>query len=472
MTSRIEDLPWMMATPVRPAAFVALRPEHAVHAVATAGVTVRSADEDHVLSDLQTNPDLSVLGRLGSGRAGIHRGKYLKGIGRTRLAANWANPHDLYHHSGHQAPSGAIREWLVSVFLEAKGAANLVTPCEGILVKPIEPVLRDYLLPQVADAGLDLGDGEGIFASDLSLQAISVKTADFCRFSNLVWLSLHVDLVGAGGLSLGAFARLFGELVGESSTEPAALGAKVLALLEKGLENLRRFWELGVLWGSLHNNIAIDGRYVDLEGPALVGRPLVGLVLAGEQARLELPHSQMLSGLCEAIGYALYAQMTVWFFRTRLEAFAAPGSPASAADRELAHALAQGFVPREHVLFDRERLVARMAGWVRGVGDLGAKRMQALGQTLRLIHDVHFGVRKPGRPQLALRPHTALRAGPFTKPTTPHLFDFAPVPKVLVSDEADLVNGLLTKLDQIADADSFLREAEAAAQAIRAYCRP
>ena len=39
----------------------------------------------------------------------------------------------------------------------------------------------------------------------------------------------------------------------------------------------------------------------------------------------------------------------------------------------------------------------------------------------------------------------------------------------VVSEEADFVNGLIDKMDQIGDADTFLAEAEAAAKAIRAH---
>ena len=51
----------------------------------------------------------------------MHEDAYLKGMGRTSLAANWSDAEDRCHHSGHMLPSAAAREYLVSRALEGLG---------------------------------------------------------------------------------------------------------------------------------------------------------------------------------------------------------------------------------------------------------------------------------------------------------------------------------------------------------------
>lgn len=458
----------MVETPVRTSTFAPLHDRHVAYNVETAlGGVPHEVNVDPLFSDLQANPDLNVLGRLGSGRAGLYLGKYLKGVGRTRLAANWANPADLFHHSGHQAPSGAVREYLVSVFMKAKGCEALINPCEGVLLRPLHPELLGQLLPQIPKS--PSGDVPPYFQSDLSLQAITVKREWLPRLSNLVWLSLHVDLTEPEPVT--RLERVFAEVLGDSPS----IASSMFANIERGLANLRRFWELGVLWGSLHNNFSVDGRYVDLEGPALVGRPLVGLVIGGATTKLTLPHSQMLSGLLEVYGYALYTQMLVWFFRTR---FAALGRfpLLSKPERERAQAISEELQAeaREHVLFSRDELVARVLDWVHEAVPLTANESAALTATLRLIYDVHFSEDKGARGELDLRPLAPLEAGPFSVPATPHLFSLVR-PRTSegeMPEDVALVNRWINAIDREGDLERVFEKLEAAEEEIAESVRP
>ena len=114
-------LPWYVPTPVRPSSFVSVYRRHDYCNVECdlgrirAFDAVMSARHDPVAyADLQSNPDGQGRGRLGSGRAALFRGHYLKGIGRTALAGNWNSTADVDHHTGHLLASGGIREFLVS----------------------------------------------------------------------------------------------------------------------------------------------------------------------------------------------------------------------------------------------------------------------------------------------------------------------------------------------------------------------
>ncbi len=101
-------VPWMVPVPVRPSSFTPLRPEHAELNVEAAlgeigafgAVRTMPDPTELLMCDLQMNADTSSFGRLGAGRSGVFRGKYIKGVGRTSLAGNWANPDDLAQNTG------------------------------------------------------------------------------------------------------------------------------------------------------------------------------------------------------------------------------------------------------------------------------------------------------------------------------------------------------------------------------------
>src|SRR6185436_2105275 len=97
--------PWSIPSPLRRSRFVSLLPEHEVHnvevdlgAIGAFGCATEVRDRDFLLySDLQSLPGVNQGTVLGSGRSGLHRGKYLKGVGRTPLAGQWARPDMVYH---------------------------------------------------------------------------------------------------------------------------------------------------------------------------------------------------------------------------------------------------------------------------------------------------------------------------------------------------------------------------------------
>src|SRR5262249_32117381 len=151
---------------------------------------------------------------------------YLKGIGRTPLAANWSDPSDLYHNSGHQLPSAAAREYLVTCYLEARGLASAIHPCEGLLVRPVRPRIDRYV--RATFRGHRRAQAP-IAACDHTLQAISVKPGNFARASNFTWLLGHVR-PDADWLA-DFFARLDRYLEGDADTnsELAAISPRSVA---------------------------------------------------------------------------------------------------------------------------------------------------------------------------------------------------------------------------------------------------
>lgn len=282
--------PWSVPVPVEISRFVSLVPAHAELNVQTAPLPAfgsrAEADpaESLLYADLQTMLYSQVAGRLGSGRAGFYRGWYLKGVGRTPLAANW-NRGDHLHSSGHMAASAAIREYVASLYVQEQGCGGSIVPCEGVLLAELDPDLRRY------HDHLYGARPEAVVPSvDRHLQAISVKPGAFARQTNFIWLLHHLTpaTFDDGNNSLGRFCELMAaaltpdaEAAPESATESAdATPDRLIAMFGQAvhlaLEHFRAWFERGVWWGSFGNNFTLDGRFLDLETPALMGGPFAG----------------------------------------------------------------------------------------------------------------------------------------------------------------------------------------------------
>ncbi|MCY1083334.1 hypothetical protein [Archangium lansingense] len=243
------------------------------------GFSVRPAQESELLyADLQTNADGNISRRLGSGRAGFYAGKYLKGVGRTPLAANWCHRTDRYHSSGHLLPSAAAREYLVSCYLEELGAGDTLVACEGLLLAPLPPEAEQYVESIFAGR-----DPRQLAQVDRRLQAISVKDAGFARLSNFVWA--FSQWRGGAPFVIELFLRMARYLGGPSQPDvrtgdvsPEALAERLERAIERLVHHFERFFQSGVYWGSFHNNFTADGRFLDLETPTVLGGPFIGIL--------------------------------------------------------------------------------------------------------------------------------------------------------------------------------------------------
>lgn len=291
MTISQATCPWSVPVPVEAGRFVSLFPAHAELNVQTAPLPAFGSRADAcpteslLYADLQTMLYAQIAGRLGSGRAGFYRGWYLKGVGRTPLAGNW-NRGDHLHSSGHMAASSAIREYVASLYLQEQGCASSIVPCEGVLLAELDPDLRGYhdnLYGPMRDAVVP--------RVDRTLQAISVKSGAFARQTNFIWLLHHLTpaAVDQGNTSLGRFCELMLAALGGDATEPAdATPDRLIGLfglaVSAALEHFRMWFECGVWWGSFGNNFTLDGRFLDLETPALLGGPFAGYLSAAGSA--------------------------------------------------------------------------------------------------------------------------------------------------------------------------------------------
>jgi hypothetical protein len=271
-------------------------------------------------SDLQTNADNNISLRLGSGRAGFFTGKYLKGVGRTLLAANWSDPADRYHNSGHLLPSAAAREYLVSCYLEEMRAGDALVSCEGLLLAPLPPEARRYV-----ESLFPGWDPSQLAPVNRRLQAITVKGAGFARLSNFAWAFSQWQC-GASFL-VELLLRMARYLEGPSQPEaclgdvtPMTLAERMERAIERLVHNFERFFQTGVYWGSFHNNFTADGRFLDLETPIVFGGPFVGLIDSSGKLpeSVDLADSRIFVG-CEVLHCLRQVRTFLAFLIDRLE---------------------------------------------------------------------------------------------------------------------------------------------------------
>lgn len=291
----MQDFPWNMPVPVKSSTFQSLFPKHKEFNIEVnlSGISPFSYDlkprkpKDLLYVDCQTNLDVNIDKRLGSGRSGFFLDKYVKGIGRTLLAANWNTDKDLYHSNGALLSSAAVREYLISCYVNSLGKGHLINPCEGILLRKI-PYEKGNLPFNIFKGNLKRhGVKRHQFASiDCKFQAISIKQGNFCRFSNIVWWLNNYPQYSQDEKesSLGHFFEvLYRSLSGFNDRSTKGIRAEDIAqslgdTFEITIEFFMQTWASGIDWGSYHNNFTIDGRYLDLETPNVFPFPLFGII--------------------------------------------------------------------------------------------------------------------------------------------------------------------------------------------------
>ena len=212
----------------------------------------------------------------GSGRAGVFEDWYLKGVGRTQFCWNWHVESATMHGSGHLFPSAAIRELLGTSYARARGLGHALVPCESLLLRPLAPAFKARLDAFAAKHGLELSP------LDRELQAITVKPANFLRWSNLLAAATFANdetdtVVELGGALMRACEPGTQRDAGAATVEDIV--AAVRAAVARGLRNFIDFYRAGLYWNSYNNNFTLDGRFLDLELPTVLaqGRPC-GLV--------------------------------------------------------------------------------------------------------------------------------------------------------------------------------------------------
>lgn len=481
LLDRPDRLPWTIPVPVKTSTFSSLHKRHAqmnievdLGAIRAFGIAERRVPVSSVLwADFQDSREYGFRRRLGGGRSGTYRSHYLKGVGRTTLAANWADVSQIDYHTGHHLPSGAIREYLVSEYAKAKGCGDSVVAVEGVLLRRRSKYLAHHFTSRLARAR---PAAVRQFAADLSLQAITVKRAGFARYSNVLWAlnRLDVDQPDSIDRLLGLLQILAEATAGpplRNPRWPAEIGEQLANAVDRGWDRFHRTWRAGVYWNAVHNNFAIDGRFIDLELPSVIGQPLVGLFMGGSHRACLAPTRMSQTGIFEVLSYVVDTRASIRRMLGLLLMFVDLAPARDPIRRVLALArrsIAQAF-PSDHWIWSSTGVASRLSAWLAEV-DPPRRVRRGLERQIRIACDALLLPGLSGAGELAVAPHpiTLARNGLQFRPTL-HLLAGATIGKL---DEAHFVNGLFERLEGITDADRLFDALLTAAAQIRRTVEP
>lgn len=482
-----EQAPWMSAAPVRTSTFVPLRPADALYNVqvdlgaigAYGGQAAPGPGEAYLYSDYRVVMGF-FLRRVGAGRSGYYRDAYLKGIGRTALAFNWWHANN-YFGSGHLPASGAARELVVSRYFEAKGKANLINPCRGVLVADLAPELADpraWLLRSERPP----------LPCDQSLQAITVKDADFARFSNVIWHLDHLSLF-KGELDL---IRFFTLLVGglqppgadvSQDIRPSVIARALAGAIERAVGNYREYWRLGVGWISVQTDLTMDGRYHDIDTPLFHGPGYLGAIAKLEAfepgaswGRLPLDISWSAVTGFNVLEYLHAMRLFVRHLKSTLTVYASSEFPFSSSESDFIAGVLLALeeaLPPDHILWSGSACAAMLRRWIAEDCEVAGHDRPGVDALVDAAVRARLDVssRESAKFPIEAVDMDCARAGSRLKFTDRFYAIAGSRPRPERLEEARFLNGLVDTLDRITDRDEFCARALEAEQQIARHCR-
>jgi hypothetical protein len=485
-TGAAPSFPWTIPVPVRTSQFVPLDKQHSQFNIEVdlsrirayhANINPRGSAE-LLFVDLQDNPVANQRGRLGSGRAGFYRAKYLKGVGRTLVAGNWNDSADVDHATGALIASGGIREYLVTVYLHAKGLGHIINGAEGVLIRPLDRQLRYQFQERIRSLPAKDRRANSAFSADQALQALTVKDAPFARFSNLIWLLNHVDFGSHSMLPFDEYFRTFVKALGSTACDPEILlePESLLDILDctiaKTIDNFRQAWTVGVFWGSVHNNFAMDGRFLDLEWPVILGAPLPGIVADISRNICNVPSRYAGTGLFEVVRYIRHVRAAYLHIMGRLETIVS-SNPRRLAREYCAELLGLMRHRRRtgHPLFSLDYLNQTLWQWLSTNCDVEFRKRTTV---KTLIHQSCRAQLNPDargsncRFPIRPLPLDMARLGFVFRPVI-HILDGVSTSSEAFT-EGVFVNAIIDKLDRETDVDRLLNGLQSAADEIRRHC--
>ena len=465
-----KQLPWSVAIPLKESYFKPLLQKDACFNVATDLSKIGSfwgvKNKASLLcySDLQANADTNYCRRLGSGRSGFYKGHYLKGIGRTTLVGNWNESTDLYHNSGLLFASGAIREYLISVLLRSTGHSHLINPCTGILLGNLPSASKEH-------ANFALRSSL-ISPIDHQFQSISVKKEGFARFSNFAWwLNQFPQSAHFGHHSgIAHFFALFSNFLVDSNsnkidykTDAELIVERLSRTIENSVENFLTTWSLGVRFGSYQNNFTLDGRFLDLETPSVMPRPLIALMAmksrVGNKQKIIVTPKENLFGF-EVFYYIKQTRIFLSFLKLKLNFIKDIGNVDSHEEKQFINEFLielERKINSKHLLYSTEKLEEKVLPFLVTTLKVGKKEESEL-KELFLYHAINFNKehwvkRTASKPLVLYRLKTEPRAK-----SEPHFETSCFVPKYLVDSNLCDYKKNLAWNEQIIELDNMTKK--------------
>ncbi len=464
---------WQFPVPVRPSRFLASAERHRQFNVEVAQdlivpyCFVPRNSSALLLYDLQTEVYGGMRGQHGSGRSGVYRGRYLKGIGRTPAAANWNDDSDIKHGSGHMSIGSALRERLITIALTARGLGSTIVPCEGVLIGSLSRresrEVRRCMTSSQPHAT----------PADARMIAMTVKPADFARPSNIVFALNQFEstprYLGQLFLDLERHLRPPEERDGIEGS-PLGIARALDAAFRRGLERFRAYARAGLFWVSVHGNFTLDGRMVDLESPLFFGVPVVGTVT---QYAMGTTRRDLLG--FEEFEFVLSWRLFAAWLKSRLRLLSAREIHAGRATRlfvtELHREVSSCF-SRRHILYDDSALIARAATTLGRALAVGRRRFPQLVKLARhKFRSTVHGALEP-IPEIGFEP---LSFDPAPASPRRRCFEAATFGAAELSPDAVAYAEAIERLGSVVDPKALARELaridEFAASGVRAQAR-
>ncbi|MEZ5386277.1 MAG: hypothetical protein R3F13_12255 [Prosthecobacter sp.] len=446
--------PWLFPAPIRTGRFQIAEPESGRFNVEVALDGIRPYCFDPAVAtevlhyDLQTQLLGNARGRLGSGRAGVYQGHYLKGVGRTPAAANWNDLADIYHASGHLAVGSAIRERAITACLSARGLGHTVVPCTDVLLGRFTTAEKNAVNRAQSSSRPDFT------AADARYMSMTAKPANFARMSNFAFALERFEVkprsIGELFLELEYYLRPPEER-SDAEGSPQMIVDAMEGAMRRGMDNFRAFARAGLFWIYLESNFSIDGRFLDLETPVYFGQPFVGIVAAKDD---DSPPDML--GF-EEFGYVSHWRGFLAWFTARLHLLAQPvcgcGPEVRAFVRDLLRRISRRFSPK-HWLFDDAALVRE--GFANLAGALGLEGADR--KLLRALAKHAFGARVYGHasapPEVGYLP---VQDAPAAATSRKRVFLHAPFSPSGTGPEGRAYAETIAKLSRETDGRKLLR---------------
>jgi hypothetical protein len=275
-------------------------------------------------------------------------------VGRTPAAANWNTPNDRYNGSGHLSVASALRERLITLMLTSRRAQKAVVPCSAILLRSLSARERIAVRSNATSSQVQFAP------ADSRICALSVRPADFARPSNFIFALNHFrEFPRTLGILFLYFERYLRPPGDRKKIEgdPRLIAEAMDAAFHRGLENLEAFARIGLLWVYIRGNIALDGRFLDLETPHFFGAPFLGIRIGKN------PDAREFLGF-EEYQFIRYWRLFLNWLQAQLTFLCSPCLLAERESRMFLTALKKEIAKRfhrNHILFKDVHLQARAA---------------------------------------------------------------------------------------------------------------
>jgi hypothetical protein len=216
----------------------------------------------------------------------------------------------------------------------------------------------------------------------------------------------------------------------------------------------------------------MDGRFLDLEWPVILGAPLPGIVADINRSVCNVPSRSAGTGLFEVVRYIRHVRAAYLHIMGRLETIVSGNSMRLAREycAELLHLMR---VRRHagHPLFSLDYLNQTLWQWVSANCDIQIGKRTAVKNSIHQSCRVQLGpTTRRSNCQIPIRPLPLdmARLGFVFRPAI-HTLDGMST-SIEAFAEGGFMNSLIDKLDHETDVDRLLNGLQSATEGIRRYC--